>query len=128
MKCTINSQLEMRACTYIIQNSRVVCNSVSNWICLTKFATAIASRDFPDVARASFFKGTGGLMAGSTQSKRWRIELLYRYKRAKTSRITVLNIWKLYHYFAYFKLCLLLMEPASSLGKWCACIIWKKII
>ena len=31
-------------------------------------------------------------MAGSTQSKRWRIESLYRYKRAKTSRMTVLNI------------------------------------
>ena len=25
-------------------------------------------------------------LAGSTQSKQWRIELLYRYKRAMTSR------------------------------------------
>ena len=58
---------------------------------------------FPGVARASFFKGTGGLLAGSTQSKQYRIELLYRYKRAKTSRITVLNIRKLYVYFVYFK-------------------------
>ena len=46
--------------------------------------------------------------AGSTQSKQWRIfylfiELLYRYKRAETSRITVLNIRKLYLYFVYFK-------------------------
>ena len=32
------------------------------------------------------------------------IELLYRYKQAKTSRITVLNIRKLYLYFVYFKL------------------------
>ena len=39
----------------------------------------------------------------STQSKLWRIELLYRYKRAKTRRITVLNIRKLYLYFVYFK-------------------------
>ena len=57
-------------------------------------------RLFPGVARASFFKGT----AGSTQSKQWRIEWLYRYKQAKTSRITVLNIQKLYLYFVYFKL------------------------
>ena len=48
----------------------------------------------------NFSKG----LAGSTQSKQWRIELLYRYKRAKTSRITVLNIRKLYLYFVYFKL------------------------
>ena len=46
----------------------------------------------------------------STQSKQWRTELLYRYKQAKTSRITVLNIqklyvyFKLYAYFVYFKL------------------------
>ena len=45
-----------------------------------------------------------GLRAPCTQNKRWRIELLYRYKRAKTNRITVLNIGKLYLYFAYFKL------------------------
>ena len=38
-----------------------------------------------------------------SQSKQWRIQLLYRYKRAKTSRITVLNIRKLYLYFVYFK-------------------------
>ena len=42
-------------------------------------------------------------MVGSTQSKRWRIELLYRYKKAKTSGITMLNIRKLYLYFVYFK-------------------------
>ena len=38
-----------------------------------------------------------------TQSKQWRIKLLYRYKRAKTSRITVLNIRTLNMYFVYFK-------------------------
>ena len=54
--------------------------------------------DFTDIARALFFKGTGELLASSTQSKEWRIELLYRYKRAMTSRITVLNIRKLYLY------------------------------
>ena len=44
------------------------------------------------------------ILAGSTQSKQWRIELFYRWKRAKISRITVLNIRKLYLYFVYFKL------------------------
>ena len=43
-------------------------------------------------------------MAGSTQSKQWRIELLYRHKRETTNRIIVLNIQKLYLYFVYFKL------------------------
>ena len=45
-------------------------------------------------------KGAGG----STESKQWRIELLYQYKRAKTRRITVVNIQKPYLYFIYFKL------------------------
>ena len=45
----------------------------------------------------------GGLSAGSTQSRQWRIELLCRYRRAKTSRITTLSIRKLYLYFVYFK-------------------------
>ena len=49
-------------------------------------------------------QGTGELLAGSTQSKQRRIELLYQYKRAKISRITVLNIQKLYLYFVYPKL------------------------
>ena len=44
--------------------------------------------DFPDVVRALFFKEIAGLLAGSTQSKQWRIELLYRYKRVKINRIT----------------------------------------
>ena len=47
--------------------------------------------------------GTGRPLAGSTQNKQWRIELLYRSKRTKTSGITVLNIRKLYLYFFYFK-------------------------
>ena len=33
------------------------------------------------------------------QSRQWWIELFYRFKRAKTSRISVLNIRKLYLYF-----------------------------
>ena len=37
-------------------------------------------------------------LAGSSQSKQLWIELLYRYRRAKTSRITLLNIRKLYLY------------------------------
>ena len=58
---------------------------------------------------------------GFTQSKQWRIELLYRYKQAKTSRITVLNIRKLYLYFFTLKtVCLLWVEPASPFEKWCA--------
>ena len=48
--------------------------------------------------------GSARLLAGSSRSRQWRIEFLYRYKRAKTSGITVLNIWKLYLYFVYFKL------------------------
>ena len=40
------------------------------------------------VARASCFKG---LLPSSTQSKQWRIELLYWYKRAKTSRTFTLG-------------------------------------
>ena len=39
-------------------------------------------------------------MAGSTQSKELRIEMLYRYKGAKTSRITMIN-FKLYVYFEW---------------------------
>ena len=37
-------------------------------------------------------------MAGSTQSKQWWIESLYRYKAANSHRIIVLNIGKLYKY------------------------------
>lgn len=44
--------------------------------------------DFSAVAHASSFKG-------STQSKRWWIESIYRYKQAKASRMTVLK--GLYH-------------------------------
>ena len=45
-------------------------------------------------ARIIFQRGlTGGLFAGSTKSKQWRIELLYWNKRAKTNKITVLNIY-----------------------------------
>ena len=53
----------------------------------------------------AFFKEIGWLLADSSQSKmQWRIEFLYHYKRAKASRITLLNIRKLYLYFVYFKL------------------------
>ena len=37
----------------------------------------VAIGDFPGVAHASFLKGTGWLLAGSTQSKQLRVELLY---------------------------------------------------
>ena len=30
--------------------------------------------DFPDIARTSFFKGTGWLLKGFTQSKQWQID------------------------------------------------------
>ena len=43
-------------------------------------------------------------LAGSTLWKQWQIDLPYRYKRAKTSRIKVLNILKLHFYFLLFKL------------------------
>ena len=39
-------------------------------------------------------------LAGSTQSKQYQNELLYWDKLSKTSRITVLNIWKLYKAYA----------------------------
>ena len=55
--------------------------------------------DIPYVARAWFFKEIGGKMAGSNSSIKWRIELFYWYKQAKLSRITVLNMQKLYIYF-----------------------------
>ena len=41
-------------------------------------------------------------MAGSSQSKQWRIELLYQYKQAKTMQHN--NSVKLYLYFSYFQL------------------------
>ena len=37
-------------------------------------------------------------LVGSTQSKQCWIELLYRHKKAKIGRITMLNIQKLYLY------------------------------
>ena len=55
-------------------------------------------------ARIIFQGDLAWILVGSTQGKQWRIELLYRYKLAKTSRLTVLNIRKLYLNFAYFKL------------------------
>ena len=66
--------------------------------------------DFPDVARASFFIiFLHGLLAGSGQSKQRRVELLYRHKRAKTSRMTLLNI-------LYFKRCVYFVwSPSVSL-------------
>ena len=45
---------------------------------------------------------------------RW---LLYRYNRAKISRITALNIWKLYIHFVYFKLYVTLSGTRQSLWK-----------
>ena len=72
--------------------------NISHFFRLSQRIHGMYIDDFPVVARSSFFKGNGGLLAGSTQSKQWRIELLYRYKRAKTSRITLLNIRKLYFY------------------------------
>ena len=48
--------------------------------------------------------------------------------RARISRITVLNIRKLYLYFVYFKLYVYLgfeRRPASPFGKWCARNVWK---
>ena len=76
----------------------------------------------PNVACATFFKGIAdwnadGLLAGFTQSKQWRIKFFYRYKRAKTSRITVLNIRKLYLYFVYFKLYVYFEWSPQSLWK-----------
>ena len=53
----------------------------------------------PGVARASFFKGTGWILADSTQSKRWRIQLLYRYKRARTRRNSMFTLFTLNNMF-----------------------------
>ena len=60
----------------------------------------------------NFSTGLAGWRRAPLKRKQWRIELLYQYKRAKTSRITVLNIRKLYLYFAYFKL-YCLYEPMA---------------
>ena len=76
-------------------------------------------------------------LESSTQSKQRRIALLYRYKRAKSNRIIVLNIRKLYVYFDYFKLYVyfdyfklyvyfdyfklyIIFERSSPVSKWCA--------
>ena len=54
------------------------------------------------------------------------IQLLYRYKRANSSRITVLNIRKLYLYFILY--CMFtLSPPCSPSGKWCARNTWKVV-
>ena len=57
-------------------------------------------------------------LAGSTQSKQLRIELLYRYKPAKTSRITMFNMQRLYLYFLYFKLYVTLSGARQSPLLW----------
>ena len=80
--------------------------------------TIFYTDDFPGVARIIFQKDCG-LYSKYIQ---WRIELLYRYKRAKSSRITVLNIRKLYLYFT-LNCMFTLSEDRQSLwktmrGKW----------
>ena len=64
----------------------------------------VAFHHFPPTGHyvTLFTKGTD--LAGSNQNKQWWIEFLYRYKRAETSRMKVLNIRKLYLYFVYYKL------------------------
>ena len=58
-------------------------------------------RTLPHHTWLSFFK-LGGLHSKWTI---WPIELLYRWKRVKSRRITVTSkIWKQYFYFVYFKL------------------------
>ena len=78
----------------------------------------------------NFSKG----LAGSTQSKQWRMEFFCRCKRANTRRITVLNIPKLYLYFTllYFTLFTLncmFGARQSFFKKWCARntskVLWK---
>ena len=54
------------------------------------------------------------LLAGTTLSKQWLIELLYQYKQAKTCRMTVLNIRKL-HVFTLFTLnCMFTLSGAHQ--------------
>ena len=69
---------------------------------LIKEAYRRLSRCWARIVFQRNWRTLGGLHC--TQSKQWRIELLYQYKQVKTSWITVLNIQKLYVYFVYFKL------------------------
>ena len=57
-----------------------------------------------------------------SQSKQWRIEFLYRYKPAKTSRITVANIRKPYLYLFILNCMFTLGEDRQSIWEknWCA--------
>ena len=67
-----------------------------------------------------------GDLAGSTESKQLPIELLYWYKwPAKTSRITVLNIWKLYLYLFTLNCIFTLIAAHSPFKKLCARSTWK---
>ena len=65
------------------------------------------------------------VLCGPTQSKQWRIELFYWGKGAKTSRITVLNIRKLYLYFVYFKLYVYFEWSPVLCEKWCLLFDWN---
>ena len=105
--------------------------------CLFKFkceSRTCASHDTAhliDSARLTFeicdAHHSSNKLPGSSQSKQLRIKLLYRYKQAKTSKITVLNIRKLYLYFVYFKLYANYFEWSLpvSLKEWCARNTWK---
>ena len=54
-------------------------------------------------------------LSSSTESKQWRIELLYRYKRVKTRRVTVLNVPKLYFTLLTLKLnCMFTLSGACQ--------------
>ena len=54
--------------------------------------------------KTSFYKGDNRFTVSDlAQRKQWRKWLFYGLKRAKTSKITVLNIWKLYLHFIYIK-------------------------
>ena len=59
----------------------------------------------------------GGLPLVPTVRKQWRTELVYRYKRTKTSRITVLNIRKLSLFRLFYPPVPLKNNARAVLGK-----------
>ena len=112
-----NSQIFFRkhACDCCPKNERLL--SADNNTCNIPLESLIETRKFMPKTR-KIFKGIGGILEGSRKvNNAYRIELLYRQKRDKTSRLTMLNIRKLYVRFVYFKLHVTLSEARQSSGK-----------
>ena len=83
-----------------------------SWMSYTVIYRSVVIRRFSTCCVCMIFqrdcRALDGHFAGSTQSKQWRIELLYCYKRAKTSKRTALrhpgtvSLLCLLHYFKLY--------------------------